>query len=275
MSIEYPFDPAELDGQLDAYIQRATVQDVSRTDITATHGAIALLQDVTWSDYCDKELPERRALWESTMDRLGDIQPETASLSSRGLRGPYATWNVACLRKKADTMLELTTSVEVEASAEGLAESGVLQAQKYLEQPIIGKKCPDALLGILATGGRFRKAVPLDRLQTAHDKAQQEFILTNAWRFTAKTVVKSLGSAARAKHLYEVELHSGWVDPNKRGFYLQPENAYAISKELGTEVSQSRILEFLAEEATGGQEIRQRFQQLGIVAHLLCDRTRE
>jgi hypothetical protein len=285
MSAEYLESPDKLgapgasglDAAIEAFASEVVRRECSITDEASEDARVEVLQKVVWDDFCHTDIPERHMSWLSVTERLlREVKPVE-------LNTDRAEWKLGAIRAARDnTTVELITTVKLEQCGGERMPDELAQAKRYLRSPVIGRDCPPVLLGVEAQGKRRNTHLPEADLRTACDSALQDHILDRANILKAVTFMKVLGSPTKAQKLFEVEhIHASWHDTQEPDFYLQPENAHSVLKELRTSERQAQygahltdevIMQFLYENLRI-EQTQHEYRQLAEIGAVLAEST--
>jgi hypothetical protein len=261
---------------IDAFASEVVQKECDITDEVSEGVRVEVLQKVVWDDFCHTDIPERHMSWLSVTERLREVKPVELSTDR-------VEWKLGAIRAARDnTTIELITTVKLEQYGGERMPDELAQAKRYLRSPVIGRDCPPVLLGVEAQGRRRNTHLPEADLRTACDSALQDHILDRANILKAVTFMKALGSPTKAQKLFEVEhIHASWHDTQEPDFYLQPENAHSVLKELRTSERQAQygahltdeiIMQFLYENLRI-EQTQHEYRQLAEIGAVLAEST--
>lgn len=240
---------------VDGVARRAQAQDAQRIERTLKIKRLRELQNLAWAEYCETIVARRQESWESVALHLRATPP-----SMRGVYNESALWRFASQQQASDgSMVEIRTAITMSR----IFLKGE-DARKYLGEPVLGKACPDELLGIAAQGKRGKRHIPLEPLQRAHDL----LLIDHADELKAKTTAVVLGSSQKPESLYEVDLFTDYHDPDNRrfAFYMHPDNAHHLLK---WDLEDENAVVARLYEDTARPKIDAQYEQLACIGEIL------
>lgn len=194
--------------------RRTDELDEQAIDRTSTVHLIQGLQDRAWETYRTETLEPRWMAWESVAQHLRATPPQTRESSN------HAAWEFVARRnantKAGNSTIEVCTSISLSC-----ALSLDPAAESYLRRPIIGKECPEEILGVPVEGKRGKRQIPEEPLRRKLDG----LLIDNASFITASVKAAVLGSPQEPKLLYWVRMPFHH-DTEERNWGMQPENAH-------------------------------------------------
>lgn len=241
---------------VDGVARRAQAQDAQRIERSLKIKRLRELQDRAWTEHCEAVVARRQESWESVALHLRATPP-----TARDAYNKSALWRFTAQQQASDgSMVEICTSITMSR----IFLDGH-DARQYLDQPVVGKTCPDELLGVAAEGKRGKRHIPLEPLQRAHDL----LLIDHADELKAKTTAVVLGSSQKPETLYEADLFTDYHNPNKRQFefYMDPKNTHYLLewKDLETEEA---IVAHLHQE-TARPIVEAQYEQLACIGEVL------
>ena len=233
--------------------RRAQAQDERRIDRAVRVQTMKELQERAWTEHCERVIGPRQETWESIAQHLRAAPP-----SQRNYRA--TSWQFTAQQPVDQSMVELHTSVTLTAHEYGEG----WETRKYLDRPVIGKACPDELLGVPAQGKRGKRRIPLEPLQQAHDL----LLIDRADDMKAQVTAGVLGSTRPPETLFEVSLSGDYHDPNNRRlhFYMEPEHAHLL---VDWNISDDAALIERLHERSAQARVDEQYEQLRQIGEIL------
>lgn len=262
----------ELHHKLGRYVQRVTGQEAAQTSKEAHLSTLRMLQDVAWGKHCQEVIAARQANWETCLMNLREApSPDTLPINEN-LSQYKRAWKFEGSTEAEGQRVALHTTITTESLVwhTNIPEE-LLKANDYLRSSTKGRKCPETLLGVTATGRR--RELPREELQRAGQAAWRTALIDNIRTINARCYA-SIPGAETTETLYHAQgLTTRTLDPNKRPKYkcLQPDEAEGIETAIGTprqgEDKLTKIMDFLAQQAAEQDQFE--FEQLAGVVNVL------